>query len=204
MFPIVVLVGKSGSGKSKIEKELVRRYDWHKVVSFTTRPMRDGEVDGVDYYFISESQFLEYKENKELIEEAEYRGWHYGIHKSQIVGDNINIIVAEPHGHKQIKDKYNNRVVDFYVECDDAERILRMLKREINSSNLKGVVEEIIRRYPNDERDFKEVYRNIKYGVINNDLEDFDLNIGYIYDLTMITSIEEDEDRRYEVRGYLS
>ena len=204
MFPIVVLVGKSGSGKSVIEKKLVERFNWNKVISFTTRPMRDGEIDGVDYYFIEECLFQEYINNNELIEKAEYRNWHYGIHKSEIVNDNINIIVAEPHGYHQIKNKYSDRVIGFYVECDDAERILRMLKREINSNNLKSVVEEIIRRYPNDEIDFKEVYRETKYGIINDDWEDFDMNIDYIYDLTMITNIKENEDRNFEVKGYLS
>lgn len=203
MFPIVVLVGKSGSGKSSIEKGLVETYKWHKVVSLTTRPQRDNEIDGVDYHFVTNEQFEQCLHDGELIEHAEYRGWHYGIHKFEMVNDNINIIVAEPHGYHQIIEKYPKQVMGFYVDCSDAERILRMLKREIDSVDLYSVVNEIIRRFPNDEIDFKDIIYELDYGVVNENKGDLEFAIDFIYDITMIKNIESD-DRKDEIRGYLN
>ena len=78
---MVVLVGESGSGKSSIEKYLVHNYGYEKIVTYTTRPMRDGEVDGVDYHFIDKSQFRRFKLQDFFAETAEYNGWYYGTAK---------------------------------------------------------------------------------------------------------------------------
>lgn len=75
-----MIMGRSGSGKSTLERELVSSYPdlFHKIISITTRPTRDGEVDGVDYKFISEQEFNEFDFYDELIQETTFDGNRYG------------------------------------------------------------------------------------------------------------------------------
>ena len=82
----VVLFGKQGSGKTTIADILVSKHGFKKIVTYTTRPIRNGEVDGVDYHFISKDKFLELVEAKFFLEFREYETlvngvsdiWYYG------------------------------------------------------------------------------------------------------------------------------
>ena len=78
MKSVIVLVGESASGKSTIEKILADKYGYKKTVSYTTRPPRDGEVNGVDYHFISEDEYIEKFNSKYFVETGAYNGWFYG------------------------------------------------------------------------------------------------------------------------------
>ena len=69
----IVIVGKSASGKSTVANALSDDFKYTKAVTATTRPMRDGEVDGVDYYFLTNEQFNKKLKNGEFLEWAEYR-----------------------------------------------------------------------------------------------------------------------------------
>ena len=83
MGKIFLLMGKSTSGKDTIYKNLIQNDDLalKKVVLYTTRPMRDGEIDGVQYFFKTEKEYLELKEAKKIIEERTYHTnygeWRY-------------------------------------------------------------------------------------------------------------------------------
>ena len=82
---MVVLSGPSGVGKDAALNEL-RKLDrpWHFVVTATTRPIRAGETDGVDYIFLDEPTFLDMKERNEFVEYAQVYGNWYGVPKSQV------------------------------------------------------------------------------------------------------------------------
>jgi len=82
---LVVLSGPSGVGKDAALNEL-RKLDrpWHFVVTATTRPIRAGETDGVDYIFLDEPTFLDMKERNEFVEYAQVYGNWYGVPKSQV------------------------------------------------------------------------------------------------------------------------
>ena len=82
---LVVLSGPSGVGKDAALNEL-RKLDrpWHFVVTATTRPIRAGETDGVDYIFLDEPTFLDMKERNEFVECAQVYGNWYGVPKSQV------------------------------------------------------------------------------------------------------------------------
>mgnify|MGYP002395216437 FL=1 len=82
---MVVLSGPSGVGKDAALNEL-RKLDrpWHFVVTATTRPIRAGETDGVDYIFLDEPTFLDMKERNEFVECAQVYGNWYGVPKSQV------------------------------------------------------------------------------------------------------------------------
>lgn len=78
MNKLVLLVGPSGAGKSTIENFFFRS-DYQRLVSCTTRPRRKGEVDGVDYHFMSEQEFDVAWRSGELLERNMFNGHYYGM-----------------------------------------------------------------------------------------------------------------------------
>jgi len=77
---LFLISGPSGSGKTTIMRQVLD----NEVVSFTTRPMRDGETDGVDYCFITNERFEEFQANGRLVESSTYGGNHYGITSGEL------------------------------------------------------------------------------------------------------------------------
>lgn len=107
---VIVISGPSGSGKSTVIKTLCEADDTlHLSVSATTRKPRPGEVDGVDYYFLSRSEFEKYIQQDRFLEWAEYSGNFYGTLKSEIVAareaGKDAILEIEVKGSLEIRDK---------------------------------------------------------------------------------------------------
>ena len=71
---IVTLFGKSGAGKDTVQKRIVSSADYHSIVSCTTRPAREKEKDGVDYFFLTNDEFAEKVMNNEMLEATSFRG----------------------------------------------------------------------------------------------------------------------------------
>ena len=97
---MIIIVGESASGKSSVEKYLVENYGYKKIVSYTTRQPRNGEIDGVDYHFVNKSLFLELKEKGFFAETAQYNEWYYGTAKEDCTDDKIAVLT--PHGLRQL------------------------------------------------------------------------------------------------------
>lgn len=155
---MIVLVGASASGKSSIEKYFVEQFGYNKIVSYTTRPPREGEVDGVDYHFISVSKFLELKEQGFFIETAMYREWHYGTAKKDCTDDKIAVLT--PHGLRQISKVGDINVISFYVNVPRRDRLIKLLQRGDS-------VEESYRRSLSDVGMFDGIEDEVDY-VIDN------------------------------------
>lgn len=153
------LLGKSASGKSTIEK-LLEEKGLKRLISVTTRSPRENEKNGVDYYYITEQEFENLKNNNKLLEHTEYRGWHYGLSVEQIdTNDNLDYIaVIEPHGYKMIKEQLGDKAVGIYITVQDKERLIRALNREIFPD-----VEEVVRRFISDKDLFKGIEKDIDY-----------------------------------------
>ena len=79
---MLVLVGPSASGKTQILKILMEKYGMKKLVTYTTRPMRVNEVNGIDYHFVSKEEFLNKLENDFFFETIEYNNNFYGTSKN--------------------------------------------------------------------------------------------------------------------------
>ena len=81
-YSVIAIIGKSGSGKdtllNKFFENFSRKNVLHKIISYTTRPPRENEVDGKDYFFVSKEEFAEKVLDFEMLEAAEFRDWHYG------------------------------------------------------------------------------------------------------------------------------
>lgn len=155
---MIVLVGESASGKSSIEKYFVDNYGYKKITSYTTREPRDGEIDGVDYHFISVKQFQELKEQGFFAETALYNNWHYGVAKKDCTDDKV--VVLTPHGLRQVKKIKDIDVLSFYINVPRRDRLIKILQRGDN-------IEEAYRRSLSDVGQFDGIEDEVDY-VINN------------------------------------
>lgn len=110
---IICILGRSGSGKSSIERKL-ESIGYNRLISYTTRGPRGQERNGVDYHFVTREEFESLIENDILMEYAEYNGNYYGSPKP--VGSINNVIVVEARGYEKIKQLYGEQAVGVYVD----------------------------------------------------------------------------------------
>lgn len=143
----IILVGKGASGKDHARNILTDVLGMTYGVSYTTRPARDGEVDGQDYYFRTNQFFAEKEAKNEWFEYVEFNGWLYGTSKDQFYGD-CNVFIMTPKGlsHLSEEDRQDSLVVFFDIDAET--RKARMIER-------KGNADSIDRRIQADEEDFK-------------------------------------------------
>ena len=133
---ILVICGKSASGKDSLAKLLKpwleeEEHPAHIVISDTTRPPRIKERDKVDYYFLTSEQFNIELMDRQYIEHMNFRGWHYGIHKTEIKQDKINIVVVNPKGLEKLK-RYRRQydIIPIYLQDRLIDRLRRSYERE--------------------------------------------------------------------------
>ena len=164
---LLALCGKAGSGKDTILKEIIRRDpSIHKVIGCTTRPVRQGEVDGVSYRFLTNEEFIEELLNGNMIEASVFNDWAYGTCLSELSETQLNAGVFSPESAMAL---YENPRVDaliVYIVASDKVRLLRQLNREDEPD-----VKEIVRRFGTDESDFLQFdeYDFIVYNEKNGD-----------------------------------
>ena len=125
---LIVLVGKSASGKTTLEKYISENFRYDRLISHTTRPIRNDEKCGVDYYFVSEDEFNKMLANDELVEHATFNGWSYGISKKEVEEKKNGVVVVNPAGLRKLR-KLNIPMVALYVMCDDRTRYKRSIDR---------------------------------------------------------------------------
>lgn len=150
---IIALFGKSGSGKDTLLKEIVkicRPGFFNTIVSYTSRPKRENEIEGVNYHFISKEEFETMIKSNLMLETSFFNEWWYGTSKVGLKSDKINIGVFNLDGIKSLKEKEDIELIPIYIDCSDKTRLLRQLNRE-NNPNVK----EIVRRFWADEEDFE-------------------------------------------------
>lgn len=155
---MIVLVGESASGKSSIERYLVDNCGYNKVVSYTTRQPREGEVDGVDYHFVSVERFESLSKQNFFAETAVYNNWHYGIAKEDCTNDKVAVLT--PHGLRQVSKIDGINIISFYINVPRRDRLIKILQRGDN-------IEESYRRNLSDVGMFDGVYDEVNY-VVNN------------------------------------
>lgn len=129
---LLVLSSPSGGGKTSIAKNLLQaRDDLGYSVSATTRPMREGEKDGVDYHFISREEFLRRREAGEFLESAEYGGQLYGTLRSEIerlfARGRHAVLDIEIEGARQIRRTFPNSL-HLFVLPPSAEVLVGRLR----------------------------------------------------------------------------
>lgn len=138
MYPIVIgICGKSAASKDTTAARLVDEYiemgiPVNKVVSYTTRPPREGEIDGVDYHFVDLETFIDMQYDNKFIEHTKFRGWRYGTAFNSLRDDCINICVLNPVGMTKLQKlcPWSLKCELFYLKVPFYVRLKRSIKRE--------------------------------------------------------------------------
>ena len=168
---IFLIVGKSGVGKTSIVNCLVKNHTEigiKPIITYTTRPPREGEIDGTDYHFITEKQFKEYRDTGMFMEYSSYvvdggDTWYYGSLFSDFEDKKDNrIVVVNPDGIKAITNKLSNYGIRYsviHITCPNFIRKTRLQKRGDNTGEIK-------RRLAADNNDFKGIEKYVDHKMI--------------------------------------
>ncbi len=180
MGKIICLMGKSAVGKDSVFKRLLedRRLGLRTIVPYTTRPIRDGEHNGVEYYFTDEVGYEKYKGQGRIIEERLYHTvlgpWRYfTVDDGRIEAQADYIVIGTLEAYLRLRDYFGRgKVLPILLEVDDGIRLQRALDRERVQEHPK--YEELCRRFLADSEDFARdniAAAGIERHFVNEDLE---------------------------------
>ena len=182
MGKIFCIMGKSSSGKDTIFKLLIEEniQELKEVVSYTTRPIRTNETDGVEYYFINKKELEDWTSKGKVIETRCYDTVHGKWYYSTIDDGQIDLnssrnylIISTLESFVGIRDYYGiENVLPIYIDIDDGLRLQRALDRE--REQLQPKYEEMCRRFIADSIDFSE--ENLKLAGISRRFKNYNLD----------------------------
>jgi len=187
---LIIFAAPSGAGKSSFIKKIIKdsKNNLELSVSATTRLPREGEIHGKDYFFISEKEFNELKNNQAFLEFANVHGHQYGTIKSFVderLGEGIHVILdIDVQGFTQIQRAITKDIVSIFIippSFDELKR--RLILRGLDSNDA------IDKRLENARKELEQA-ENFDYLVLNDDF-----NMAY----NEITSIIFDKDYEYNV-----
>lgn len=167
---LLVVSGFAGSGKGTIMKELLAKYDNYALsVSATTREPREGEVEGVHYFFKTKEEFEKMIENGELLEHANYVGNYYGTPKAYVeeqlsAGKDV-ILEIEVQGGLNVRRIYPDAMLVFVLPPNVKEIKNRLIKRGTES-------DEMIRKRMERGSEEAQIINQYDYLMVNDDLEE--------------------------------
>lgn len=211
MSNFIYIMGKSASGKDTIYKKIKEQIDVKTYVLYTTRPIRTGEQEGVDYHYVSDEQMLKFKQEGKVIESRTYQTvkgpWTYATIVDEQLEQNGDILtVGTLESYNKIKeyyeDKKDTKLLPVYITIDEEERRKRALEREKKQKNPN--YEEVKRRFKADNIDFSE--ENLKKAGIgqNETFENYDLDKCVE---SIVTYIQKEREKgltlqeKYKVEG---
>ena len=162
MGKIYYMMGKSSSGKDTIYKEIRKELPELKTLTlYTTRPMREGEKNGVEYHFVTDEVLEKYREEGKIIElrtyQTVYGDWKYAtIDDGQInLSEMDYLMIGTLESYIKTKAYYGDEnLVPLYIEVEDGERLMRAIARERQQEH--PGYEEVCRRFLADQKDFSE------------------------------------------------
>tara|TARA_B100000073_G_scaffold189548_1_gene156938 strand:+ start:301 stop:834 length:534 start_codon:yes stop_codon:yes gene_type:complete len=126
---IYIITGPSGVGKNTIIEAMSTDLDFYFSVSHTTRPQREGEVDGKDYHFVTEEEFNSLVDENLMIEYEQYGGFFYGTSKKEILKEsNIILLDLEVNGATKLLSE-NDDFIGIFIDIDDNELVKRLKNR---------------------------------------------------------------------------
>ena len=187
---LIIFAAPSGAGKSSLIKKIIKdsENNLELSVSATTRLPREGEIHGKDYFFISEKEFNELKNNQAFLEFANVHGHQYGTLKSFVdekLEEGIHVILdIDVQGFTQIQRAIIKDIVSIFIippSFDELKR--RLILRGLDSNDV------IDKRLENAKKELEQA-ENFDYLVLNDDF-----NMAY----NEITSIIFDKDFEYNV-----
>ena len=182
MGKIFYIMGKSASGKDKIYSILLgdRELNLRKMVLYTTRPVREGEENGKQYFFTDDKKLEEFRKSGKLIESRSYHTVHgiwtyFTADDGQVKLNEADYLgIGTLESYRQLKEYYGEEnVLPIYIQVEDGERLRRALVREQKQEEPKYA--EMCRRFLADQEDFSE--ENIAGAGIGIRFENDDLDI---------------------------
>lgn len=182
MGRIFYIMGKSATGKDTVYKELLKQFPNLKtIVPYTTRPIREGETDGVEYHFREVSELESLKESGKMIELRVYQTvagpWYYFTMDDgqfDLAGDQDCLMIGTLESYEKMIRYFGcESLVPLYIEVPDGVRLRRATERE--AAQKKPNFREVCRRYLADEDDFTEENLN-RLGIVKR-YENLDLEL---------------------------
>lgn len=201
---LMVLSGFSGAGKGTLVKGLLKKYDEYALsVSMTTRAPREGERDGVEYFFTTREKFEETIVNNGLVEYALYCGNYYGTPRAYVeeqlaAGKNV-ILEIEIQGALKIKEKFPDSLLIFVTPPSGTELKRRLEKRGTESA--EAIAQRLARAA--EESEGIEAY---DYIVINDSLEECVEEVHRLVDAARRAPVRRKEligEIREELKGFV-
>lgn len=196
MGRIFYVMGKSASGKDTIYKKILERLPRLKTVTlYTTRPIREGEKEGVEYHFTTAEKLNEFRRGSRLIEERTYQTVHgpwsyFTVDDGQIDlnGADSYLMIGTLESYEKTREYFGGEyLVPVYIEVDDGTRLERALLREKMQTEPK--YKELCRRFLADEEDFKEenlkrcgIEKRYRNEVLEECIEEIVRDIGVVED----------------------
>ncbi len=168
---LIIISGTTCAGKGTVVKELLKRHsDIALSISYTSRPMREGEENGVDYYFVSVDEFEKKIQNGDFLEYAKVQyGMYYGTPKrevKQLLEEGKDVILEiDVQGAQQIKKLFPETILIFIMAPSMVE-VKKRIKARGKESN-----EQIIKRFQTAYKEINEIPK-YNYVVVNDVLED--------------------------------
>lgn len=146
---ILIVAGHSASGKTTVLEKMCETLNYEKLTTTTTREMRPGEVNGVDYHFLTKEEFLIKKEDGFFLEDVQIKGNFYGSGLNAFdkdFGNNIPCIILDPIGAKTATDilrKHGHTPISVFIDETPETCIKRVLSREASSAEKLKRVDDI-------------------------------------------------------------
>lgn len=164
---LIVISGPSGVGKDAVIKGMkARQVDFHFVVTATTRPPRQGEIDGIDYIFVSPERFAEMIDKDELLEYALVYNDYKGVPKEQVrkaLDSHKDVIMrVDVQGAARIREIVSGALLIFLTTENEAEMVSRLQKRDTESSD------DLVMRIATARQEFKRI-PEYDYIVVNRE-----------------------------------
>ena len=184
---ILIISGPSGSGKSTLLKEVYKDIDdYYFSISTTTRAPRIGEVNGVDYFFVTKEEFEKDINNGDFLEYAKVHDNYYGTSLKPIKKalDEAKLVIfdIDVQGHEIVRTKLNSITTSVFITTPSLE----VLESRLNSRNTDSI--EIIEKRIKNAKGEVEYFQDYDYLIINDDLQTAAKQLVCVANITRIKS----------------
>lgn len=164
---LVLISGISGSGKTTIANSITN----NRIVTHTSRDIREGEMNGRDYHFVPRKQFLTLLEQGEFVEHNVYSSNFYGTSRTEFesrLKEDVAVAVVDYNGHKFFKEFYQNSI-SIFIDTDFEAAIVQMKQRGDTSEVIQDRI-QLYEKESNGKSEYDYIVENIN-GKLDDTIE---------------------------------